>query len=160
LIVAGGSFIFRALKHMVTKTGDLPSRSMAFLLRRNSMKEIMTIIRVNKVNQTKEALAEAGFPAFLCRPCLGRGKKGLDALTLKYVLESGDLPVSDIGESMTESARLIPKRFFTLVVNDDQAELAVKTIIKVNQTGNPGDGRVFILPVEETYIVRTGENTL
>jgi len=46
------------------------------------------------------------------------------------------------------------------VVEDDQVDLAVKTIIKVNQTGNPGDGKIFILPIDETYKVRTGENTL
>jgi nitrogen regulatory protein PII 2 len=124
------------------------------------MKEVMTFIRVNKVNDTKHALANVGFPAFLCRPCLGRGKKSLDPHVLRYVLEEGDLPVSDVGEAMTESLRLIPKRFFTLIVEDDQVDLAVKTIIETNQTGNPGDGRVFILPIMETYGVRTGENTL
>jgi nitrogen regulatory protein PII 2 len=120
----------------------------------------MTFIRPNKVNDTKRALADAGFPAFLCRACLGRGKKGLDPAALKLVLESGDLPVSDVGEALTETLRLIPKRFFTLVVEDDQVELAVKTIIRTNQTGNPGDGRIFILPIADTYGVRTGENTL
>jgi nitrogen regulatory protein PII 2 len=124
------------------------------------MKEVMTFIRVNKVNDTKHALANVGFPAFLCRPCLGRGKKSLDPNVLRYVLEEGDLPVSDVGEAMTESLRLIPKRFFTLIVEDDQVDLAVKTIIETNQTGNPGDGRIFILPIMETYGVRTGENTL
>jgi nitrogen regulatory protein PII 2 len=124
------------------------------------MKEVMTFIRTNKVNETKEALANAGFPAFLCRPCLGRGKKHLDSAALQMVMESGKLPVSDVGESLTESMRLIPKRFFTLIIEDDQVELAVKTIIKVNQTGNPGDGRIFILPTSETYGVRTGEGGL
>ncbi|WP_062326418.1 P-II family nitrogen regulator [Treponema endosymbiont of Eucomonympha sp.] len=124
------------------------------------MKEIMTFIRTNKVNATKEALANAGFPAFLCRPCLGRGKKHLDPNLLQLVVENGELPVSSVGESLTESMRLIPKRFFTLIIEDDQVELAVKTIVNINQTGNPGDGRVFILPIAETYGVRTGENTL
>jgi nitrogen regulatory protein PII 2 len=124
------------------------------------MHEIMTFIRVSKVNQTKEALANAGFPAFLCRPCLGRGKKSLDSMALQYVMDTGELPVSDLGEAMTEGTRLIPKRFFTLIVEDDQVELAVKTIINTNQTGNPGDGRIFVLPIEETYGVRTGESGL
>ena len=124
------------------------------------MKEIVAVIRTNKVNVTKEALANAGFPAFFCRPCMGRGKKGLDPVLLKYVMETGDLPVSNVGESFTEGARLIPKRFFTVIVEDDLADLAVKTIIHANQTGNPGDGKIFVLPVEETYKVRTGENVL
>lgn len=124
------------------------------------MKEVLAFIRVNKVNTTKEALANAGFPAFFCRPCLGRGKKSIDPNILRYVLETGELPVSNIGESMTEGSRLIPKRLFTIIIDDDQVNLAVKTIINVNQTGNMGDGKIFILPVEETYKVRTGENIL
>ncbi len=124
------------------------------------MKEVMAFIRTNKVNRTKEALANAGFPAFSCRPCLGRGKKSLDATVLNYIMESGELPVSNAGEAFTETARLIPKRFFSLVIDDEQVELAVKTIINVNQTGNPGDGKIFVIPVQETYKVRTGENIL
>ncbi|EGD46300.1 nitrogen regulatory protein P-II [Ruminiclostridium papyrosolvens DSM 2782] len=124
------------------------------------MKEVMAFIRTNKVNRTKEALANAGFPAFSCRPCLGRGKKSLDATVLNYIMEAGELPVSNAGEAFTETARLIPKRFFSLVLDDEQVDLAVKTIINVNQTGNPGDGKIFVIPVQETYKVRTGENIL
>jgi nitrogen regulatory protein PII 2 len=75
-------------------------------------------------------------------------------------METGELPVSKVGESFTEGARLISKRFFTLIVEDDLVDLAVKTIISANQTGNPGDGKIFVLPVHETYKVRTGENIL
>lgn len=124
------------------------------------MKEIMAIIRTDKVNKTKEALGNAGFPAFCCRPCLGRGKKSLDAAVLNYIMETGELPVSKVGEAFTETARLIPKRILTLVIEDEQVDMAIKTIFKANQTGNPGDGKVFVLPIEETYKVRTGENIL
>lgn len=124
------------------------------------MKEIMAIIRTDKVNKTKEALGKAGFPAFCCRPCLGRGKKSLDATVLNYIMETGELPVSKVGEAFTETARLIPKRALTLIIEDDQVDLAVKTIFKANQTGNPGDGKIFILPIEETFKVRTGETIL
>ncbi len=124
------------------------------------MKEIMAIIRTDKVNKTKEALGNAGFPAFCCRPCLGRGKKSLDATVLNYIMETGELPVSKVGEAFTETARLIPKRILTLVIEDEQVDIAIKTIFKANQTGNPGDGKIFVLPIEETYKVRTGENIL
>ena len=123
------------------------------------MKEVMAFIRVNMVNPTKEALAKAGFPAFSCRKCLGRGKKGIDPAVLQMVLESGELPVTPVGEHLTETQRLIAKRFFTIIIDDDKVNLAVKTIIDVNQTGNPGDGRIFILPIREAYTVRTGEST-
>jgi nitrogen regulatory protein PII 2 len=124
------------------------------------MKEVMAFIRPNRVNAIKKALGEAGFPAFLCRRCMGRGKKQIDPSLLKFVMDTGEIPVSNVGESFTEGARLIAKRYFMLVVEDDQVDKAVKTIIEVNQTGSPGDGKIFILPVMETYKVRTGESTL
>jgi nitrogen regulatory protein PII 2 len=75
-------------------------------------------------------------------------------------LDTEELPVSNVGESITEGARLISKRFFTMIVEDHEVEAVVKTLIKINQTGNPGDGKIFILPVLETYKVRTGETVL
>ena len=124
------------------------------------MKEVMAFIRVNMVNPTKEALAKAGFPAFSCRKCLGRGKKGIDASILQAVLDSGEIPATSVGEHLTESQRLIAKRFFTIIIEDDKVELAVKTIVDVNQTGNPGDGKIFIIPIMEAYTVRTGESAV
>ncbi len=142
------------------------------------MREIMCFIRMNKVNDTKRALAEHGFPAFTCRKCLGRGKKsvdpkilaevGLDHILdggnksvdpkmLDNVIAAGDVPLTPVGENLTESARLIAKRFFTLVVDDKDVKKAVDVIITANQTGNPGDGKIFVLPITETFSVRTGE---
>lgn len=123
------------------------------------MKEVMAFIRLNMVNPTKEALAKAGFPSFACRKCLGRGKKSLDPELIQQILSAGELPADPKGEHFTEGMRLIPKRFFTLIVNDDQVETAVNTIVETNRTGNPGDGKIFILPVLETYKVRTGEGS-
>jgi nitrogen regulatory protein PII 2 len=123
------------------------------------MREIMCFIRVNKVNDTKRTLAEHGFPAFTCCRCLGRGKKSIDPELLNTVLAAGELPLSPVGENLTEATRLIAKRFFTLVVDDKDVDKAVQAIIAVNQTGNPGDGKIFILPIEETFSVRTGEGS-
>ena len=123
------------------------------------MKEIMCFIRANKVNVTKQALAEGGFPAFTCRRCLGRGKKSVDEELLNIVLAAGELPLNDIGENLTEATRLIAKRFFTLIVQDTDVQKAVDIVIEANQTGSPGDGRIFILPLVETYTVRSGEST-
>jgi len=120
------------------------------------MREIMCFIRANKVNDTKKALAENGFPAFTCCRCLGRGKKSIGSTLLKTVLAAGELPLSPVGENFTEATRLIAKRFFTLIIDDKDVDKAVQTIIGANQTGNPGDGRIFILPIIETHSVRTG----
>ena len=123
------------------------------------MKEVMAIIRMNMVNPTKIALARAGFPAFSCRKCLGRGKKSVDMSVVQTLLESGETPVNSVGEHLTESHRLIAKRFFTIIVDDGQVDEVVQIIIDSNQTGNPGDGKIFVLPILEAYTVRTGEST-
>nr|WP_314463755.1 P-II family nitrogen regulator [uncultured Clostridium sp.] len=124
------------------------------------MKEVMAFIRVNKINPTKKALAEGGFPAFTCRPVLGRGKKRIDPELLSLVLETGELPMSPKGEYLTESFRWIPKRLITLIVEEQQVKAVVDILIKTNQTGNPGDGKIFVLPIYEAYTVRSGERTI
>ena len=121
------------------------------------MKEVMCIIRLNKVNKTKEALAEAGFPSITCRKVLGRGKKSIDKVYAEAYVEAGEIPPSSYGENLSERGRLIPKRFITLVVNDDEVKTVVDAVISVNSTGTPGDGKIFILPVEEVYRVRDGQ---
>ena len=45
----------------------------------------------------------------------------------------------------------------TVVCRDDLVDDVVQTIIDVNQTGNPGDGKIFVLPVSDAVRVRTGE---
>jgi nitrogen regulatory protein PII 2 len=124
------------------------------------MKEVMCFIRTNKVNATKKALAEGGFPAFTCRKCLGRGKNSIDTEVLGMVLAHGELPLNAVGENYTEATRLIAKRFFTFIVEDSEVSKAVEIVVGVNQTGNPGDGKIFILPILESFMVRNGESSI
>ncbi|MDF2802423.1 MAG: nitrogen regulatory protein family [Anaerocolumna sp.] len=124
------------------------------------MKEVMAIVRQNKVNVTKEALANAGIPAFTCRKVLGRGKKLIDMTLLTSIVESGIIPEGASGEHLSENTRLIPKRVFTMIVEDTEVKKAVDTIMEVNSSGNPGDGKIFILPIYENYQVRNGESTV
>ncbi len=123
------------------------------------MKELMAIIRQNKVNVTKEALASAGIPAFTCRKVLGRGKKLIDMTLLRSIVDSGEVPATPTGEYISESQRLISKRVFTMIVEDGDVDKVVNTIMDVNSTGNPGDGKIFILPIYESYRIRNGEAT-
>lgn len=122
------------------------------------MKEIMAFIRLNKVNDTKHALALAGLPSFTCSKGVGRGKKPLASIATQVILENeGAVPSNEIGETLAESIRLVPRRCFSLVVDDEIVPVAVKTIIEINQTGNPGDGKIFVLPIGHGYNIRTGE---
>ena len=120
------------------------------------MKEVMAFIRLNKIKPTKDALADVGFPYYTCRKCLGRGKKPVDQSSFRPVFETSTDSLSSTPDSCLELTRLIPKRFFTLIVEDEDVQLVINTIISANQTGNAGDGKIFVLPIMESYRVRNG----
>jgi nitrogen regulatory protein PII 2 len=118
------------------------------------MKEIIAIIRMNKMNRTKEALAKVGFSSITARECLGRGKGLVDVDLLQGAEKGYEEAISQLGQS----GRLIPKRTILMIVPDNAVEKAVKTIIATNQTGKSGDGRIFVMPCQEAIRVRTGEH--
>ncbi len=118
------------------------------------MKEVMAVIRMNMINKTKIALADAGISSITVRDCLGRGKGLVDLSLLKGAEKGYEEAISQLGQSQ----RLIPKRILFIVVPDKMVEKTVKTIIKVNQTGKSGDGKIFVVPVLDSVRVRTGEN--
>ena len=120
------------------------------------MKEVMAIIRMNKINATKAALVDAGFPAFTARKVMGRGKKALDEDFVK-AMDDGPLDSTEVLPMLAHGPRLMPKRMITLVVPDDQVGEVVKTVISVNKTENPGDGKIFVMPIIDVCRVRTGE---
>ncbi len=121
------------------------------------MKEVMAFIRMYQINQTKAALLEAGFPSITCRKVLGRGKRKVDFTFNQSSPQAVAKEAPGLAESLSEEHRLIPKRFLTLIVQDDEVPEVVEAIMAVNSTGNPGDGKIFILPICEVYRVRTGE---
>ncbi len=53
--------------------------------------------------------------------------------------------------------KYVPKRFLSIVVQEADVKSVVQAIIKVNQTAQIGDGKVFVCPVEDALRVRTGE---
>ena len=121
------------------------------------MKEVMCVIRLNRVNKTKESLAEAGFPSITCVKVLGRGKKSIDEALKQSIIDAGEEIPSPYAENLSEKGRLIPKRLITLIVNDDEVKTVVDVVMKCNTNGTPGDGKIFILPINESYRVRDGE---
>jgi nitrogen regulatory protein PII 2 len=118
------------------------------------MKEIMAIVRINMMNKTKAALAEAGISSVTAREALGRGK-GLVDLNL---LEGAEKGYEEAIVQLGQSQRLIPKRIFFVVVPDRLVKKTVQTIITVNRTGKSGDGKIFIMPVMDSVRVRTAES--
>jgi nitrogen regulatory protein PII 2 len=115
------------------------------------MKEIMAIIRPKKVSRTKEVLDSLGFPAMNAIRVMGRGKQ--KAILNEVSFEISEPELLELEGSMS----YIPKRMISLVVPDEDASLVVEAIMKVNHTGQIGDGKVFVSPIEEAIRVRTKE---
>jgi nitrogen regulatory protein P-II 1 len=107
------------------------------------MKKIEAIIRPEKLNEVKDALEKAGFVGLNIIHVTGRGAQ-------KGIVHGGRG-----GETYTVD--MLPKLKLEVVVKDSQAKKAVDVIIKAARTGNIGDGKIFIIPVEDAIRVRTGE---
>ena len=106
------------------------------------MKLLKAIIRPNKVDDVKDALAKLNISGITVTEVRGHGKqKGHTA-----VYRGKEYNVS-----------LLPKMQVETVVSDAIAEEAIRAIVEAARTGEIGDGRVFVLPVERSYRIRTGE---
>ncbi len=106
------------------------------------MKLIKAIVRPNKVDEVRDALEKMGISGMTVTEVRGHGKqKGHTA----------------IYRGKEYNVSLLPKMEVELVVADETANEAVKAIIQAARTGEIGDGRVFVLPVDASYRIRTGE---
>lgn len=120
------------------------------------MKEIIAIIRMQKVAETKKALVDEGFNSLTATKVMGRGKM------LKDLSELGETELKEeinyqVLESLLKGGRLIPKRLLSIVVKDEEVEKVVETIIAQNKQGKSGDGKIFVLPLGDAMTVRTGQ---
>ncbi|OPY05507.1 MAG: Nitrogen regulatory protein P-II [Syntrophus sp. PtaB.Bin001] len=87
------------------------------------------------------------------RECLGRGKGLVDLDILRGAEQGYEEAISQLGNSQ----RLIPKRMISVIVPDKLVGKTVTTILSVNRTGKAGDGKIFVMPVNESIRIRTGE---
>jgi nitrogen regulatory protein PII 2 len=117
------------------------------------MKEVIAIIRINKMNVTKRALADAGIYSLTARKVVGRGRGKINTLLLKGAENGHEEAINQIGAG----PKMFPKRMLTIIVPDAKVPLVVKTIIEVNKTGSPGDGKIFVAPMLNAVRVRTAE---
>ncbi|WP_035237765.1 P-II family nitrogen regulator [Desulfobacter vibrioformis] len=118
------------------------------------MKEIMAVVRMNKINKTKKALIDAGVSSMTAMECLGRGKGLVNMDLLKGAEQGYEEAIALLGQS----DRLHPKRAIFVVVPDKLVQKTVNTIIEANQTGKSGDGVIWVKPTEDSISVRTSEN--
>jgi nitrogen regulatory protein P-II 1 len=108
-----------------------------------NMNKIEAIIRPEKLEAVKEALAEKGFVGLNVINVVGRGvQKGV-----VYLGRAGEKTMVD----------MLPKVKLQLVVRDVDTEKVINTILESARTGKIGDGKIFVIPVTEVIRVRTGE---
>jgi len=106
------------------------------------MKLIKAIVRPNKVDEVKDALAKLSVSGVTVTEVRGHGKqKGHTA-----VYRGKEYDVS-----------LLPKMEIEVVVQDTSVDEVIGAIVQAARTGEIGDGRVFVIPVEQSYRIRTGE---
>ncbi|MBM4386121.1 MAG: P-II family nitrogen regulator [Deltaproteobacteria bacterium] len=106
------------------------------------MKKIEAIIKPFKLDEVKEALQEVGVEGMTIVEVKGFGR----SLGKREIYRGAEYVVD-----------FIPKVKLEIVVTEDNVDTIVNTIIKAAYSGNIGDGKIFVLPVEEAIRIRTGE---
>jgi nitrogen regulatory protein P-II 1 len=106
------------------------------------MKKIEAIIREERLDAVKHALEEKSYFGMTVSEVMGRGKQ--KGISLQW--RAGEYRVD-----------LLPKLKVELVVLDEDVRVAIDAIVRSARTGEAGDGKIFVLPVEHVFRVRTGE---
>jgi nitrogen regulatory protein P-II 1 len=106
------------------------------------MKKVEAIIREEKLNVVKKALEEKSYFGMTVSEVSGRGRQ--KGIPLQW----------RVGEYRVD---LLPKIKIELVVLDEDVPTAIDAIVSNSRTGETGDGKIFIMPVETVVRVRTGD---
>lgn len=106
------------------------------------MKKIEAIIRPSKLEELKEALLAAGMDGITITQVMGAGKQ----MGWKEFYRGNEI-----------SLNVLPKVKLELVVVDEKVEAIAETIIKYSQTGEVGDGKIFISDIQDSIRIRTRE---
>lgn len=109
------------------------------------MKKIEAIIRNIKVEDVKEALDEIG----------------VNGLTVTDVIGAGRKKRSTVKSNVENSKKYLkPNVKIEVVVEKELVDFVIKTIVNSARTGEKGDGKIFVIPVENTIRIRSGEKGL
>jgi nitrogen regulatory protein P-II 1 len=106
------------------------------------MKKIEAIIREEKLEPVRNALKEASYPGITISEVSGHGRQG--GVTLQWRV--GDYQVD-----------LLPKIKIEVVILDEDVSNVLTAITRAARTGNIGDGKIFVYPVEDAMRIRTGD---
>jgi nitrogen regulatory protein P-II 1 len=105
-------------------------------------KKIEAIIREEKLNDVKNALQRIGIVGMNVTECRGHGRQG---------------GIELVGRSGTYRVDMMPRLQVNIVLSDHNVEKAIETICQAANTGNIGDGLIFVYPVEDVIRIRNGE---
>lgn len=105
------------------------------------MKKVEAVIRKSKYSEVKKALHEIGVTFF----------------TYWDVTGVGNEKIGQVYRGISYSTSDIQRRFISIVCNDEIAESTIQTILNAAETGEVGDGKIFVSDISETYRIRTGE---
>lgn len=105
------------------------------------MKKIEAIIRKSKFEEVKEALLAADIEWFSYYDVRGVGKSRQARIYRGVMYDTSS----------------IERTLISIIVRDKNAEKTVQAIVKAAQTGEIGDGRIFVIPLEDAVRIRTGE---
>lgn len=113
------------------------------------MKQITIILRPNCYFKTKQALSDSRYFSMSTKEVLGRGKAHVH-------FTAGESEEMSAADKIYENA-LVAKKMIEMVVPDEAVDAIVDIVLSVNSHGTEGDGKIFILPVEESIRIHTGE---
>lgn len=109
------------------------------------LKKIEAIIRPEKLTETLKGLKSIGITGFTVSQVVGRGKQK---------------ETEGVYRGKNYKVTLHPKVKLEIVLSDYMVELTTKTIIHSAQTGEDGDGKIYVYPILEAYNIRTGQEDL
>ncbi len=106
------------------------------------MKQVIAVIRTTQLDSVKDALVNVGIVGMTVSNARGFGRQ--KGQTQKY-------------RGQTYKVDFLPKLRLEIAVADDKVDLVVKTITDAAHTGEIGDGKIFVMPIDAVYRIRTGE---
>lgn len=106
------------------------------------MKMIIAIIKPDRLEAVKQELYKAEVNLITVTEVLGHGRQ---------------MGITEVYRGVKEMGNLLRKIQILIAVNDDFVEPTIKAIVKGGQTGEIGDGKVFVLPLDECVRIRTEE---
>jgi len=106
------------------------------------LKKIEAIIRPEKLTETIKGLKKIGITGFTVSQVVGRGKQK---------------DTQGVYRGKNYNVTLHPKVKLEIVLSDHMVELTIKTVVESAQTGEDGDGKIYVYPILEAYNIRTGK---